>query len=145
MDRSFTKDQLTEIEKILKYIRQMESIVRTSPSAEQKERVRKESVWRYEAEQTRHRRNSAGPNLDHWTETDWREMTTLWSWYADLIAVPGDHGSCLEPPQVGEPLQHHQPPRAPHDLLALQSPGVGVGNEDCVQTRLQRRVDVRLG
>ncbi|MBI3395815.1 MAG: hypothetical protein HY042_08270 [Spirochaetia bacterium] len=42
MDRTYTKDQLTEIEKVLKYIRQMESIVRTSPSAEQKERVRKE-------------------------------------------------------------------------------------------------------
>ncbi len=38
----FTADQKVEIEKLLKYVRQMEGIIRTSPSAEQKERVTKQ-------------------------------------------------------------------------------------------------------
>lgn len=60
------------------------------------ERLRKESVWRFEAEQTRHRRNdlvmadgSTIPDVDRgWTDADWREMTVLWSWTADLVAEP---------------------------------------------------------
>lgn len=39
---SYTSEQLTEIDKILKYVKQMEGIIRTSPSREQVERVRKE-------------------------------------------------------------------------------------------------------
>lgn len=39
---SYTSDQLKEIDKILKYVKQMEGIIRTSPSREQVERVRKE-------------------------------------------------------------------------------------------------------
>lgn len=42
MDRTYTPEELSEIEKVLKYIRQMEGIIRTSPSPEQKERVKKE-------------------------------------------------------------------------------------------------------
>lgn len=42
MDRTYTPAELSEIEKVLKYIRQMEGIIRTSPSPEQKERVKKE-------------------------------------------------------------------------------------------------------
>ena len=38
----FTKDQLVEIEKLLDYIQKMEGIVRTSPSADQVSRVRKQ-------------------------------------------------------------------------------------------------------
>ena len=39
---AYTNEQLKEIDKILKFIKQMEGIVRTSPSREQVERVRKE-------------------------------------------------------------------------------------------------------
>ncbi len=39
---SYTSEQLTELDKILKYVKQMEGIIRTSPSREQVERVRKE-------------------------------------------------------------------------------------------------------
>ncbi len=42
MGRTYTPEELSEIEKVLKYIRQMEGIIRTSPSPEQKERVKKE-------------------------------------------------------------------------------------------------------
>lgn len=38
----FTADQKTEIEKVLKYIKQMEGIIRTSPSQDQKDRVTKQ-------------------------------------------------------------------------------------------------------
>ncbi|MCE9597333.1 MAG: hypothetical protein K8S54_05130 [Spirochaetia bacterium] len=39
---AYTDEQLKEIDKVLKYIKQMEGIIRTSPSREQVERVRKE-------------------------------------------------------------------------------------------------------
>ncbi|MBL8019372.1 MAG: hypothetical protein JNM27_06885 [Leptospirales bacterium] len=39
---AYSDEQLKEIDKVLKYIKQMEGIIRTSPSREQVERVRKE-------------------------------------------------------------------------------------------------------
>ena len=42
MDHNLSPDQKAEIQKILKFVKNMEGIIRTSPSAEQKSRVQKE-------------------------------------------------------------------------------------------------------
>ncbi len=42
VETGFSRTQLDEIEKLLKYIKQMEGIIRTSPNKEQVERVKKE-------------------------------------------------------------------------------------------------------